>query len=249
MAKRTYRAIAIEKTAQGDVEAAVGAERGIIAVDLAKRKMVASFADTKGCVGRIAKFERPRQTREFVEHVKKLAMGRPVEVVMESTGTYGDPIRYQLACLDIPMFDVGTKRVHDAAEVFDGVPSLHDAKSCVVMTQLHVQGATRAAQRVTDAQRSMRALVNRREIYALPYEQALGRIEGVLARHWPEGLEVLQLWRRHSTLRLLEKFPAPAQIVKHRKDSRRRATSMANASDELASLRSLARAHATLSGS
>jgi hypothetical protein len=43
----------------------------------------------------------------------------------------------------VAVFMLSPKRVHDAKEVFDGVPSLHDAKSCVVMAQLHRQGVSR----------------------------------------------------------------------------------------------------------
>jgi len=42
---------------------------------------------------------------------------------MESTGTYGDPLRDQMALIEVPVFRVSTKHTHDAAELFDGVPS------------------------------------------------------------------------------------------------------------------------------
>lgn len=213
MAKRAYRATAIQEVSLEQLADAVGQGRGIVGLDLAKRKMVASFADTSGKVGRLVRFEHPSQTMEFIGRIRELAKERPIEVVLESTGTYGDPIRHQLRELGVPIFAIGTKRVHDAAEVFDGVPSLHDAKACVVMTQLHVQGATRREEGESIEQREMRAMVNRREIYALPLEQNLGRIEAILARHWPEGLEVLDVWSWKSALVLLERFPGPGAIA------------------------------------
>lgn len=213
MGKRTYQAVPIQRVSTERLAEAVGEDNAIISIDLAKRKMVASFSDARGHVGRIVRFEHPKQTMEFIGHVEELAKERRVEVVMESTGTYGDAIRYQLSQLGVPLFRIGTKQVHDAAEVFDGVPSLHDAKACVLMTHLHVHGATRREELCSDDQREMRALVNRREVYALPLMQNLGRIEAVLARHWPTGLEVMDVWSWKSALVLLERFPGPEAIA------------------------------------
>ena len=70
----------------------------------------------------------------------------PVEALMEPTGTYGEDLRALLITRGVSVFMLSPKRVHDAREVFDGVPSLHDAKSCVVMAQLHRQGVSRAYQ-------------------------------------------------------------------------------------------------------
>lgn len=215
MKKRTYRAVPIQRVSAEQLAEIVGEDKAIVGVDLAKKKIYASFADAAGCVGRIVRFEHPAQTMEFVQRVEELQRERPVEVVTESTGTYGESIRYQLSKIGVPLFNVATKRVHDAAEVFDGVPSLHDAKACVVMTQLHVQGATRPLERADDQKRSMRALVNRREIYAVPHQQGLGRIEAILARHWPEGLQSLDVWQWKSALVLLAELPGPTMIAEH----------------------------------
>lgn len=215
MSKRTYRAVALQSVSLEELAKAVGPDKAIIAVDLAKRKEYASFANAEGEVRRTVRFEHPSQTREFVELVRQLQRGRLVEVVMESTGTYGDPIRYQLLEAGVEMFNIATKRVHDAAEVFDGTPSMHDAKACAVMTKLHALGATKRLRPPGAEQRAMRALVNRREIYAQPHHQHLGRIEAMLARHWPEGLENLNLWQRKSTLVLLAKLPGPAMVASH----------------------------------
>ena len=57
------------------------------------------------------------------------------------------------------------KRVRDAREVFDGVPSLHDAKSCVVMAQLHRQGVSRAYSPLSEDRVRLRARVRRREVF------------------------------------------------------------------------------------
>ncbi|MCA1853146.1 MAG: hypothetical protein LC647_12335 [Beggiatoa sp.] len=37
---------------------------------------------------------------------------------------------------------VAHERVHDACEVYDGVPSLHDAKAAQVIERLYFEGAS-----------------------------------------------------------------------------------------------------------
>lgn len=212
MTKRTYRAIPFQRVATAQFAQAVGDVRGVVSVDLAKRKIVASFADHAGQVGLTVRFEHPKETMAFVECIQTLASERPIDAVLEATGTYGDPIRFQLAQHGASVFSIAPKKVHDAAEVFDGVPSLHDAKACALITQLHVQGATRAYEPPDEHRRQMRALVDRREIYAGPHHEALGRIEAVLAKFWPRGLEVLDHWSRKSAIRLLERYPDPRLI-------------------------------------
>jgi len=59
---------------------------------------------------------------------------------MEPSGTYGDALGWQLREAGIELYRVAPKRVHDAAEVYDGVPSLHDAKAAYLIGRLHLQG-------------------------------------------------------------------------------------------------------------
>ena len=54
------------------------------------------------------------------------ALDLPIEALMEPTGNYGDPLRVLLLGHGVQAFMLSRKRVHDAAEVFDGVPSMHD---------------------------------------------------------------------------------------------------------------------------
>jgi hypothetical protein len=63
---------------------------------------------------------------------------------MESSGTYGDVLRHQLLGYRVPVHRLSGKRVHDAAEVYDGVPSLHDAKSAAIIAKIKRDGGRRA---------------------------------------------------------------------------------------------------------
>ena len=110
------------------------ADRVVVGVDVAKRKFLAAFSDAQGEMHRIVRFEHPTQTRAFLDLLDGVQKaGKTVEVVMEPTGTYGDPLRFQLGLRSIPVFRVKNKQVHDAAEFFDGAASKHDAKdACLI---------------------------------------------------------------------------------------------------------------------
>ena len=62
---------------------------------------------------------------------------------MESTGVYGDTLRRQLREAGIEVHQMSASRVHDACEVYDGVPSMHDAKAIQVIGWLYFEGASR----------------------------------------------------------------------------------------------------------
>jgi transposase len=148
------------------------------------------------------------------------ALGVPVEALMEPTGTYGDGLRALLVSRGVSVFMQSPKRVHDAREVFDGVPSLHDAKNCVVMAQLHRQGVSRAYSPLSEDRVRLRALVRRREVFEKPLQMHLSELEGLLGRHWPELLIDMDVWRRKTPLELLVAYPCPAEVTLHREEAR-----------------------------
>ena len=91
------------------------------------------------------------------------------------------------------MFRAGAKRSHDAAEVFDGVHSMHDRKAAWVLTRLHETGATQPWGLATEEQRTLRALHDHWRLCEGEHMRYMGRIEGVMARHWPGIAEFLKL--------------------------------------------------------
>jgi transposase len=225
MAKKiSYRAVPIERLTSAALAALlVGVTRLVVAIDVAKVKMMAGFGGEGGDIARLVRFESPMQTRAFVELVvetgRELAV--PVEALMEPTGTYGDALRALLVARGVSVSMLSPKRVHDAREVFDGVPSLHDAKSCVVMAQLHRQGVSRPYVPVSEDRGALRALVRRREVFEKPLQMHLGDLEGLLARHWPEVLVDMDVWRAKTPLELLAAHGSPADVAQYRPPPKR----------------------------
>jgi len=88
---------------------------------------------------------------------------------------------------------MNAKRVFDAKEVYDGVPSLHDAKSVVVMTRLYREGLSRPWRESSDEERCLDALRREYDMHQSQYQRNQGRLEAYLSRHWPEVTYLLEL--------------------------------------------------------
>jgi hypothetical protein len=103
--------------------------------------MVAAVAGADGHVLHTICWKAPEQNPTVLSILRGFrAAGITVEVVMEPSGTYGEVLRRQLEQDAFPVLIISGKRTHDAKEIFDGVPSLHDAKAAAIMARLHADG-------------------------------------------------------------------------------------------------------------
>jgi hypothetical protein len=118
-----------------------------------------------------------------------------IEVVMEPSGTYGDSLREVLPALGCGVYLISPKRVHDAAEIYDGVPSLHDAKAAYLIGRLHLEEASRRWREDSAERRERWALVGEIDLYHSEQRRNLNRLEALLSRHWPELVRVTELNR------------------------------------------------------
>lgn len=113
----------------------------MVAIDVAKHDMVAAFATQQAGVVTTVAWTHSRESRAFLRLLETLqAAGKTLHAVMEPSGTYGDALRSQLTELGVAVFRIGSKRTHDAAEIYDSVPSMHDAKAASILVRLHLQG-------------------------------------------------------------------------------------------------------------
>jgi transposase len=193
----------------------------VLAVDVAKVDMVAAFADGRGEVVRTVAWKNPDENPELLVLVRTLqGLGYLVEAVMESSGTYGDVLRYQLEAMGVPVFRVSGKRTHDASEVYDGVPSLHDAKCAAILAKLHVDGISARWLPATDDKRSLRAAVDLMDLHQERYLQLVHRLESWLARHWPELTALLDLTTA-TLLALLGRIGGPRDVAADPEAARR----------------------------
>ena len=195
----------------------------IVALDVAKEKLVAAVATVTGEVLKLIRFDHPTQTRQFLQLLEALELGvgkNNLRVALEPTGTYGDAVRYQVALRDIPVLMVSPKRTHDSRALFDNVSSLHDPKSAAQVAKLcSLELAT--AWKAEDATRTrLRALVELRRHEGERYDTCLQRLESRLARHWPEFGQWLNTHAQVSALHLLAEFGSPARVRREPEEAR-----------------------------
>ncbi|MGH8564342.1 MAG: hypothetical protein ACREXW_09735 [Gammaproteobacteria bacterium] len=122
------------------------------------------------------------ETPALLERLRGLACGS-LTAVMESTGVYGDTLRRQLREAGIEVHQMSAKRVHDACEVYDGVPSLHDAKAAQVIGRLYFEGASRVWTEASEQARSHDAMGRLYRLYQKQHQQQQNRLEAALTRH------------------------------------------------------------------
>lgn len=213
MGKRTYRSVEIQKVSAAKVLLALATQLVFIALDIAKRRVVAAITDDKGENSTLFHFANPTEVPLLLALVRDLkAAGRNVQIILEPTGTYGDYVLHAAHRDDIETFMVSPKRTHDAAEIFDGVPSKHDPKDATIIARLHAQKLSKAWAPMSEERRELRALIDEREIFAAPLREHLGRVEAHLTRAWPELLEVVDVATRISVLRWLRDYADPATV-------------------------------------
>jgi transposase len=196
-----------------DVERLLGLGEVItLTVDVAKDEQLVGFSGTDGEVVALGKWSHPSESREFLGLCERLrASGRRLVVVLEPSGTYGDWLLNWLWAKGIEVRRVLGKQVHDGAAALDGTTSGHDAKSAVLMAGLHALGASRPWAPPTETSRRLRAVSGLHGWYDEECERLQGKLEALMARHWPE----LQTWlsgRRRSYWRLLEGTGGPKGV-------------------------------------
>jgi transposase len=220
MKKRIYRKIPIKDVQADSIIVQLTDSVVVIAIDIAKHDMVAALAGSQcGIVATIA-WTHPTQSPQWLALIKALqAAGKVVHAVMEPSGTYGDALRFQLQQLGVTVFRVASKRTHDAAELYDAVPSMHDAKAAAVLVRLHNDGLSTPWIEPPQQTREIKAALAVMELHHDHYLRGLNALEALLSRHWPELLQALELTSA-SLLALLARIGGPEQVASQPDEAR-----------------------------
>lgn len=211
MRKRTYRAVNVKDV---DFEKLAGVVEGLriaVGVDVAKEDFFAVLMDEKRHSLLTLKWKHPVETRRFVALLEGLP-ANSLEVSMEPSGTYGDPLRHLLYASGIPVFKVSPKRIHDAKEVYDGVPSKHDSKDASIIARFHLDGLSSPWVVEKDQVRDFRGAVSTLDLFKHQQQQNLNRLESMPARHWPEAPSLLST-DSMTLLVLLREFGGPGGVA------------------------------------
>ena len=220
--RRAYRATAVKKVVLEKVLESAPEGDVYVGMDIGKFEVLTVVRWSDRTFERPWKAKNPTEIGKLVGLLLVLAKDRAVTMAMESTGTYGDVLRQALSDAGLPVHRVSGKAAHDYAEIFDGVDSKHDGKDAAVVAELSAHGKSwlwpfspkqgKDAQMAywvdwLDAQQSIETLW-------------LGRLKGLLARHWPELTLLLKL-NSATLLEMLSHYGGPAKVAADGKASSR----------------------------
>ncbi len=210
MKKRSYRTKTVKAASKHLAADVAGMSRIVVGLDVAKEGQFAAVMSEEKEVICTLRFTSPKENQAFVDLLT--GCGPRVEVALESTGTYGDVLLHALRMAGVAVFQVGAKKVHDSKEIFDGVPSMHDAKAAMIIGRLHLEKVTRPWGELTSHQRTLKAAARTFARYDGSYQENIGRLEAHLARAWPELPAELKLTSA-TLLLVLAEYGTPQAVA------------------------------------
>jgi transposase len=158
--------------------------------------------------------DNPGQIPLLVDKLKELATGRSLVLALEPSGSYGDALRQAASAAGLEVHRVSTKAAHDHAEVFDGVPSQHDAKDAAVVADLALSGKSVrwAFDAGSDLEQELAYWVDRLDGWRRMLQIWAGRLEGLLGRHWPQATQLLKV-QSTTLLKCLIQYGSPQALA------------------------------------
>jgi len=153
----------------------------------------------------------PDEIPELIRKFRSLVKQNKILIGLESTGTYGDLLRQALADAGFTVHQLRAKVTHDYAEIFDGVPSQHDGKDAAVIAELLAQGKSTpwSFSVPTEIEAEMKYLITQLIDSHQTNNRLLGKLEGLVARYWPELTQHMLLSSK-TLLKLLKHYGGPA---------------------------------------
>jgi transposase len=218
--RRAYRAKPV-KQVNWDLTSPGPECRGVhVGFDVGKEEVLAVLRWAEGRFERPWLVKNPDEIGDLVRLLMRVGADRPLVTAMEPTGTYGDALRQALSDAGLRVDRVGAKAAHDYAEIFDGVPSQHDGKDAAVVAELAALGksVTWFYRPPHEADQELAYHVDWMDAQRRQYAMWLGRLEGLLARHWPEATRWMEL-SSGTLLRALKRYGGPARLAAEEKAS------------------------------
>ncbi len=219
MKKRRYRTTNVKHVNWSQIAAQAAEQPVVFAVDVAKEKFVGALMKPDCTVLKTIQWQHPEQTSKLIHDLLSHLGRQYLEVAMEPSGTYGDALRWLFVSHAVAVYHLSPKRVHDSAEVFDGVPSLHDAKAAYQIGRLHLHGMSRRWEQRSGQRRELAAQITLLKLYQERLQSSHNRLEAQLSRHWPELAKVLDL-SSVTSMTLVATYGSPAQVTTHAEEAR-----------------------------
>lgn len=186
----------------------------VVGFDIGKFEILTVLRWDNNDFNRPWRVSNPEQIAELVRLLVQLGQGRRLRLALEPSGTYGDPLRQACHDAGLSVWRVSPKAAHDYAEIFDGTPSQHDGKDAAVVAELAAIG------KATAWPYTVKPLWEQQLAYWVDWLEAQrqllvmwsGRLEGLLARYWPEATRVLKVTKA-TLLHALIHYGGPAALA------------------------------------
>ena len=192
--KNPYSLVDVNRVLIEALTAERAGQAAMLGVDVAKSEYVACVVWPDRSFERPWRVKSPEQVRLLVAKLVELRARCPIVAAMESSGTYGDPLRQALADAGIEVRRVSAKAVKDHSETFDGVPSQHDGKDAAVIGTLCAAGHGKTwdwGER-SEQDQAIRYWVRKLDTAQRIKQVWAGKLEALLGRHWPEAGRLLK---------------------------------------------------------
>jgi transposase len=211
---KAYAAVPVNRVLLETLTQGRAGQEVVIGADIGKFDILTVPRWATGDFGRPWRVHNPDQIPALVRLLVPLAQGRRLRVALEPSGTYGDALRQALHDAGLEALRVSPKAAHDYAEIFDGVPSQHDGKDAAVVAELAALG------KAAPWPYAVRPPWEQELVYWVDWLDAhrqllglwSGRLEALLARHWPEATRVLKVTSA-TLLRALVRYGGPADLA------------------------------------
>ena len=216
--KRMYRRTSVKKIARETLDQVAllkGGDGTCVGLDVGKAEIVAVVRWSDGAFECPWSVKNPSEISELISLLQTIRTScQSLVIGMESTGTYGEAVRFALTKAGLIVHRVSGKASSDYKEIFDGVPSQHDGKDAAIIAELTCFGKATPwpYQPPSELDQELRHQVQRMDAFVDRGTQWSGRLEAMLAKHWPELTSLLKL--KSSTLhKIISHYGTPAQLA------------------------------------
>ena len=217
-AKRMYRRVSVKKISlEGLKDTAIGKGGAgtCVGLDIGKSEIVATIRWTDGAFEYPISVKNPSETADLVAVLVILRQCcDSLTIGLESTGTYGEPIRAAMTAASLDVHRISGKASSDYKEIFDGVPSQHDGKDAAIIAELTCfgKGTPWPFQPLSENEQRIKHQVRRMDVFQKHVTEWTGRLEAVLAEHWPELSGLLAL-NSVTLVKIMIQYGSPARLA------------------------------------
>jgi len=211
---RAYRATSVKNVSLTKVVSGREGQVPAVGCDVSKQEIMVVLRWAAADFERPWKAKNPSELGILVDLLKQVQGEGRLIVALEPTGCYGDPLRQALSDAGLVTHRVSPKTSHDYAEIFDGVPSQHDGKDAAIISELASFGKSKTWEFLApiETDRAMAYWVDWYDVQRRSLNTWYGRLEGLLARCWPEATETFPV-TRSVLLHCLDKYGGPSALA------------------------------------